>query len=288
MARIAAPVGQGQINLPGDVRTVQYLLNRHIEDLPPLTILSVDGDCNSTTTNAIRAFQTRILRLPSPDAVVWPDSPTLFGLADLNSSGAETGFWPTPSQGLAGLSEEELNDAAARLDCETAAVKAVVATEIGIRGAFDDQNRPTILFERHRFHALTKGKFDKAHPDISNPVAGGYGSFSGQYPKLERAKKLDSSAALKSASWGAFQIMGENFATAGFASVEEFVEAMKGSISSQVNAFVSFVKNSRKINRALQLKDWAAFAHGYNGPGYKKNDYDTKMRNNYKIFLHQI
>ena len=42
-----------------------------------------------------------------------------------------------------------MSDIAARLGCETAAVKAVVETEVAIRGPYDSQGRPTILFERH-------------------------------------------------------------------------------------------------------------------------------------------
>ena len=230
MARIAAPVGRDQINLPGDVRTVQYLLNRHIDAMRPSQVLPVDGECDAATTEAIRAFQSNVLKLAPADAIVWPDGPTLLGLADWNGSGPETVLWPTLAPGLGGIGEEELNAAAVRLDCETAAVKAVVATELGIRGAFDEQGRPTILFERHVFSRLTNGRYDRSDPDISNPASGGYGRFAEQYPKLERAKKLDKAAALKSASWGAFQIMGENYATAGFGSVDGFVAAMERSI----------------------------------------------------------
>ncbi|MDD4881534.1 MAG: N-acetylmuramidase domain-containing protein [Gallionellaceae bacterium] len=66
------------------------------------------------------------------------------------------------------------------------------------------------MYERHYFHRLTNGKYSKKHPDISNSLSGGYGKFSAQYGKLERAFNLDPEAALKSASWGRFQIMGNN------------------------------------------------------------------------------
>lgn len=131
---------------------------------------------------------------------------------------------------LGGLSESEYKAAAITLICEVAVIKAVVLTELGISDPFDDLGRPTILFERHRFSALTHGKFDKTDPDISNPVRGGYGKFSEQYPKLIRAMALDDMAAPMACSWGAFQIMGENFKQAGHTTISEFVTAMKASV----------------------------------------------------------
>jgi hypothetical protein len=35
---------------------------------------------------------------------------------------------------------------------------------------------------------------------------------------------------------------------------------------------------------ALQSHDWAAFAKGYNGPGYAKNAYDVKLAEAYERF----
>jgi len=49
--------------------------------------------------------------------------------------------------------------------------------------------RPQILFERHIFRKYTNDRFDTEAPDISGP-AGGYGSLSEQYFKLEKALSL--------------------------------------------------------------------------------------------------
>ena len=38
------------------------------------------------------------------------------------------------------------------------------------------------------------------------------------------------------------------------------------------------------FHKALQKKDRAAFAKTYNGKGYKKNDYDSKLKNAYDKF----
>lgn len=182
-----------------------------------------------------------------------------------------------------GISEQDYAAAATQLSVDVAAIKSVAEVETS-GAAFDDYGRPRILFERHYFHRLTHGRYDKRHPDISNSLAGGYGKFSAQYGKLEKAYLLDAVAALESASWGRFQIMGNNYRDAGFASVQEFVLALSRTEAAHLRAFASFVSANKALNKALQQKEWTAFAKAYNGKGYKKNDYDTKLKNAYDKF----
>jgi len=180
-----------------------------------------------------------------------------------------------------GVSEQDFATAAATLGVEVAAIKAVA--EVETQGsAFNADGRPTILYERHYFHRLTGGRFAKDYPDLSNPQAGGYGKFSQQYAKLERAFALDRAAALQSASWGRFQIMGKNYQAAGYTSVMQMVDRMAASESGHLTAFVHFVQADAAMHQALRDKDWAAFARRYNGRRYKDNDYDTKMAEAYQ------
>nr|WP_239504466.1 N-acetylmuramidase domain-containing protein [Providencia stuartii] len=123
--------------------------------------------------------------------------------------------------------------AAEILECEVAAIKAVAMTETGSYGSYfkfqnDDDYVPTILFERHHFRKYTAGRFDQ-YADISNGKAGGYGGISTQYSKLLKAYNLDKTAALKSSSWGKFQILGSNYSSAGYSTPEDFVFAMSES-----------------------------------------------------------
>lgn len=180
-----------------------------------------------------------------------------------------------------GLSEDDYSRAAVKLGVEVAAIKAVAKVETAGK-AFDESGRPRILFERHYFHRLTSGKYSAKHPDISNADAGAYGKFSAQYGKLERAFKLDADAALSAASWGRFQIMGANFRAAGFSSVRQFAFAMSRAESEHLKAFVHFVGSDKAMLEALRKKNWAAFASRYNGPAYKKNKYDEKMKEEYE------
>ena len=107
-------------------------------------------------------------------------------------------------------------------------IEAVKAVESGPYGSFLDDGRPPILFERHIFHRQTGGRF-ASHPDISHKSAGNYGKGGAhQYTRLERAMKLDRQAALEAASWGAFQILGRNWAMLGYDSVDDLPGPWRG------------------------------------------------------------
>lgn len=159
---------------------------------------------------------------------------------------------------------------------------AVVAVETRGTG-FDDLRQPKILFERHVFSKRTQGKFDAAHPGISNPQAGGYGSPNSQYDRLQEAIALARKAALESASWGIGQIMGFNAHAAGFANVEQMVSAMKESETSQLMAMANFLV-AADLTKSLAQHDWPTFARKYNGPDFKKNQYDSRLNGNYEKF----
>ncbi len=292
---IAFAVGERRPNRSADVRTVQQLLNRAAGMQPGQAKLDVDGNMGPLTSAAIKRYQQTVVHLSRPDGVVDPGGRTITMLSRRAAApapapraapaSAPSGGGGSPARaGPGGLSEDLYVEAASQLGCEVAAIKAVVKTEVDIRGAFDTSGRPTILFERHKFYKHTNGRFAQSDPDICNAVQGGYGRFSEQYPKLDRAIMLDRPAALKSASWGAFQILGENHVQAGHATVEAFVAAMKQSVAAQLKAFVAFVRGDGRLSTALRTRNWATFARIYNGPGYAKNQYDQHMRSNYQRF----
>lgn len=179
------------------------------------------------------------------------------------------------------LTEQDYEDAAKRLDCEVAAIKAVAETESSGDGFLPDGG-VKILFERHLFSKLTGRKFDASNPDLSNRKAGGYGTVLAQPDRLKRAMELDHDAALKSASYGRFQVLGNNWQDLGYGSVQEFVDSM-GTDAGQLDSFIRFVEKNG-LAGALQSKNWAAFAKRYNGPNYRINKYDDKMAAAYKKY----
>jgi hypothetical protein len=172
------------------------------------------------------------------------------------------------------LGAADFDRAARAIGCDPAAIRAVCDVES--RGGFLPDARPKILFERHVFSRLTARRFDAAHPAIANPAPGGYRGGPAEYDRLAGAIRLDRPAALQSASWGAFQLMGAGHKAAGFPDVEAFVRAMVSGEGAQLDAFARFVKSVRLAD-ALVRRDWPAFARGYNGPAYARNGYDRKL-----------
>ncbi|MBP2857355.1 N-acetylmuramidase family protein [Dickeya oryzae] len=274
-ARIAFPVGKGQVNRVEDVKTVQQLLNSRSNGT-----LSVDGIVGIRTQTAITHFQRQIVGMHSPDGIVSPNGPTLRKLNHLHIRRPATSQPSFSSDSGDSVSEELYLNAARELNCEVAAIKAVVMTETALRSAFISPGKPKILYERHYFRRLTQGRYDHSYPEISGERYKQYGSHELQYERLEKAMALDRQAALMSVSWGAFQIMGANYRSAGFNELEDFVSAMKNT-NGQVFAFINHIKNTPTLRTALQNKDWSTFAKLYNGKKYAERNYHIKMANNY-------
>jgi hypothetical protein len=180
------------------------------------------------------------------------------------------------------LTENDYKQAAEILGVEVACVKAV--TKVESRGSgFLPIGAPVILFERHWMYKLLKAKLGKepALSDVVDPKAGGYKGGTAEHTRLEKAVAIDRECALQSASWGLFQIMGFHYKTLGYPTVQAFVNAAYKSEGSQLDMFVRFLKANPAMLSALKAKDWPKFAKLYNGPKYKDNNYDTKLRDAY-------
>lgn len=198
------------------------------------------------------------------------------------------------------LTEQDYIDGAAMLSCTVAQIKAVFEVEAsgagwftdvraeilardGPGGFLDGPDLPKILFEAHIFDRETKGRFRASHPKLSSAKWNRalYVGGQGEYIRLDEAMALDRVAALRSASWGAAQIMGFNHKLAGFDTVEAFVAAMKGGSRAHLLAFVQFIKNSGLSDELRRVSnvpaDCAPLARGYNGTAYAANQYDVKI-----------
>lgn len=185
------------------------------------------------------------------------------------------------------LTDADIARAAATLNVDIAAMRAVIEVECAGQGFLAD-GRPAILYEAHVFHRQTKGAHASAHdrsgvrlssPTWDRRLYGAAGRH--QWHRLEDAAALDWDAAHKACSWGLGQILGTNHASAGHPRIADFVEAMKESAGKQLDAMVSFLRSNR-LDSPLRRHDWAAFARGYNGPGYAVNKYDTKLAAAYR------
>ena len=180
------------------------------------------------------------------------------------------------------LSNEDYQRAAQGPNLEPAKIKAVDQVESQGEG-FLPSGEPKILFEAHWFSRLTDGKYDDSHPDISSPEWNPdlYEGGQGEHDRLQKAVEPNRNAALKSASWGRFQIMGLNWQKCGYKSLQAFINGMYESEREHLHAFISFLKSERLLG-PLRNENWCAFARGYNGAQYQRQDYHTRLMNVYK------
>ncbi|RVD64096.1 N-acetylmuramidase domain-containing protein [Mesorhizobium sp. M7A.F.Ca.ET.027.03.2.1] len=144
---------------------------------------------------------------------------------------------------------------------------------------FDATGRPKMLFEPHVFYRLLgKGmKRDAAvKAGLAYPKWGMKPYPKDSYPRLVKAMAIDETIALMAASWGLTQILGENHRDAGYTSPQALVTAFLASEANHLEATVRLLV-AWKIDDDLRAHRWPVIARTWNGPGYKKNAYDTKM-----------
>lgn len=190
------------------------------------------------------------------------------------------------------LGDGDLDEQANALDLEQAAMRAVYKVESNGAGFVGD--RCKILFEGHVFwerlklrglspQTLAKGNDDILYPKWTRQFYVGGG---GEWKRLERACAIHEDAALESASWGLFQIMGYHWKTLSYESIHEFVDCMGKHERDQLDAFCRYIsvvrdRKDRTLVELLRQHEWAAFAYAYNGSGYRQNAYDDKLREAY-------
>ncbi len=255
------------------VLMLQKSLNKHGAKLV------TDGDYGDTTETAVRAYQLKVGLVV--DGVAGEKTQTSLAGGDCSLM----------------LRNSDLVAAAARLDVPLATIYAVNEVESKGKG-FLDNGKPVILFERHvMYRQLAKAQHPNedqdelkrhanqlaaANPALVNAKPGGYVGGTAEHQRLAMARLIDDTAALESASWGAFQIMGYHWKRLGYASVQAFVAAMSASESQQFEAFTRFIEKDPSLLKALKARKWAEFAKLYNGPDYLRNLYDTKLQRAYE------
>lgn len=187
------------------------------------------------------------------------------------------------------LTRADFHAAAAELECDVFSIQAVADVEAS-GAAFRVINgsvRPRLKYEGHQFWRHAPG-WRKMAAYLPNIVYAGWTerftvSEANEWNRFSTAFKLDPDAAMKSCSWGLFQIMGFNHQACGFATVGEFVDAMKSGARAHLLAFTKLIKANYSWHQAVRLKDWSTFARGYNGPGYRDHTppYDVRMGRRY-------
>lgn len=295
---LKASVGLGGQNQEEDVLGVQRALNQLSDRIQMDSLLQEDGvlsseSDHSETCKAIGLFQKVIVGYSAPDYRIDAGGKTARMMSDLLlesdikaaiSSVTESLFF-NPITPITGLTDADFLAAADKLNCDVKAIKAVSDVESSGYGFFNI-GVPALLFEAHQFSKFTSHQYDDSNPNISSRRWNRdlYLGGKKEYLRLNQAMMLNKEAALLSASYGRYQIMGFNHNSAGFANVTEFVQAMFESENNHLIAFVHFILDSRVLSDSIRSLDWATFAYHYNGPGYAKNKYDEKMQAAYERY----
>jgi len=198
------------------------------------------------------------------------------------------------------ITEQQFKDAADIIGCPIPAIKAVYEVEAAGKGYLPD-GRVKILFEGHRFwKQLVKAgadpvKFLSINKQYSNVLyqkwdkkqyKGGAKEWDRVSQAIEVCTKLNLSPllALNSASYGSFQIMGENHTLCGYTDAQAMLSAYNiFGEGEQLKSFIRFVQSTHLDDELIAL-NWAAFAKGYNGTQYAANQYDKKLEAAYKKY----
>jgi hypothetical protein len=248
-------------------------------------IESPSGEFDSNTEAAVIKFQSDNGLIV--DGIVGPKTWKTLDAAIADPTKTANIFW---------LADVDITDAATDLNLTPEIVRAVYKVESNGRGFVD--GFPKTLFEGHVFWArlkkygldpqrLASGNRDILYPHWTREH---YGNAVKERDRLARAQMIHPAAALESASWGLFQIMGYHWKDLGYQSVDEYVGCMQRHERDHLKAFCEFIKfkTFRKMPLVDLLRDlnWANFAYAYNGSGYRANAYDDKLEAAYKKLKH--
>lgn len=184
-----------------------------------------------------------------------------------------------------------ITNAAQQAGLEPAALLALVQVESGGQTsvAVNGQREPLIRFEGHYFdRALSGAARERARKaGLASPIAGRIANPRAQAARwtlLDRAIAINRPAALQSVSWGVGQVMGAHWRALGYSDIDAFVATARSGLEGQLDIMLGFIERNG-LSDLLARRDWAGFARRYNGPGYRRNRYDTKLAAAHAHFL---
>ena len=210
------------------------------------------------------------------------------------------------------LSIADYQAAANRIGCSVAQIRAIVKEES--RGEGFTRHRgvlvPKILFEPHKMYAHS-GAFpiSRVAPHLSRRVwipglynqIGSYRVRPGedrQHIRLEQAVALDAQfnaggairdAALMSCSWGLGQVLGEQWRSLGYPSLQDFINAQYAGEPEQLDTMARFIVTNHLADDARRggktPDSWRGLARGYNGKSYAVHNYHGRLAKAYSGYV---
>ncbi|MBX3582116.1 MAG: DUF3380 domain-containing protein [Rhizobiaceae bacterium] len=185
----------------------------------------------------------------------------------------------------------EISKVASDAGMEPAALLAVAEVESGgvAFTTVEGRQEPLIRFEGHYFDRRLSAEDRVIARDagLASPQAGAIANPSSQAARwrmLERAAAIDRAAAWESVSWGLGQVMGAHWQWLGFPDVDALVREARSGAAGQARLMTRYIAEAGLAD-VLKRHDWQAFARAYNGPGYRKHAYDTKLAAAYSRHL---
>lgn len=226
--------------------------------------LNLDGDFGGHTEEVVKNFQRN------------------HGLEDDGVVGPKTWSLLLPTR--PSISEADYTKIASELGVSSAILKAIHEVETSGK-SYLSEGYPCLLFEAHLFYKQLGKKADTLLPGNSDILSKTWNRslYKGGVKEVSRINKaflISPEAAIKSASWGAFQILGVNSGSMG---VYEFYRKMWTSEVGQLEVLGNFLKTSGIIPYMKSL-NFREIARRYNGPGYESNNYHIKLQRAYQKY----
>lgn len=179
-----------------------------------------------------------------------------------------------------------LEQVAQRLAIDPAAAVAVLSAESG-GAAFSQDGRMPIRFENHLFYREWGQRHQERffqHFDFNretneswlghkwrasprDPFQSIHRGQALEWQVFHFAVALDDTAAKRSISMGAPQILGSNHERIGYGTVQEMFDAFATDERNQILGLFDFIRSDAGMVRALQQRNYRTFAQKYNGPG---------------------
>ena len=175
----------------------------------------------------------------------------------------------------------------------TARIRAVAEIESAGSGWFNT-GHVKILYERHKFWIYNDDSSAPKSTFFNYPDSGNYttdankNDINDSWEKLLRACEYDPMGAFMSVSMGKFQVMGFHYKDMGFENPWDMLLSLVANEVNHYNLLVKYVLINNLKGAFLKIdgksENCVAFAKGYNGKGYAKYSYHSKIATAYSKY----